>query len=75
MPLAIAEIHAHEHLCPVLAFGAASSGVDLQHDAEFVFFAAQHVAEFESLDSFDSPGILAVDFIFGDEFLFVEVER
>ena len=40
MSLGPAQIHAHEHLCPVLALGAAGSGVYFEDGAHDVAFAA-----------------------------------
>ncbi len=42
-----AEVHAHEHLCPVLAFGTAGTGIDVDDGAEPVFLAAEHFFKFE----------------------------
>ncbi len=70
-----AQVHAHEHGCPVLAFGAAGSGVDFQHHSELVFLAPEHVAQLQGFDLGYGFGIERVDLFFGHEFLFVEVKR
>ncbi len=64
MVLTPAEIHAHEHRGPVLAFGTAGTGVDLEHYSKLVFLAAEHVAQFEILDLGDGFGIESVDLRF-----------
>ena len=69
-----AHIHSHEHLCPVLCFGAACTRVYLQYCIHGIFLLTQHILQFESLDGFDGLGIHAIHFLLGDQFLLVEVE-
>ena len=50
------------------------AGVDLEHYAELVFFASEHVAELEVLDKVEDAGVLGVDVGFFYEALLEEVE-
>ena len=43
------DVHAVEHVGPILAFGAACSRIDLDHRTELIFLLAQHFLEFEFL--------------------------
>jgi len=47
-----AQIHAHQHLRPVLRLGAAGAGVDGEDGALVVAGPAEHLAEFEVGDAF-----------------------
>ncbi len=74
MFLTPSEIHAHEHRRPVLAFGAAGAGIDFEHHAERVFFAAQHIAQFKTLNLVDGVGIHGIEFGLVHVAFFHEVE-
>ncbi len=41
-----AQVHAHEHLRPVLALGAAGTRIDFENGVHLVLVATQHVAQF-----------------------------
>ena len=49
VPLRPAHVHPHEHLGPVLRFGAAGSGMDREHGVAAVLGALQHRLELECL--------------------------
>ena len=72
--LGITHIHSHQHLCPVLCFGAACARVYLEDSVHRVFLATQHVLQFQFFDSSDGLGVECVHLLFGDEFLLVELE-
>lgn len=46
------DVHAHKHAGPVAALGTACPGIDLDHAAQRIFFAAKHVLELEFLQFF-----------------------
>ena len=69
-----AHIHSHEHLCPVLTLCAAGTGVYLEDTLHGVLLLAQHVLQFQLLQSFYRYLVVFIDLFFGDHFLFVEVE-
>ena len=71
--LAPAQIHAHEHRCPVLTLRAAGARVDFQHHAELVLLAAQHVAQLKVFDLLHGVGVEAVEFGLVDEFFLDEL--
>ena len=71
--LGIAEIEPHQHLRPVLAFGAPGAGVDFKDHPEFVLLAAEHVAQFQFLKFLLHYGILRVDIALFHETLLEEV--
>ena len=73
MFLAITEIHAHQHLGPVLALGASGSGVDFQNHTHMVLLAAEHVAQLKRLDFLQGGSMHRVKLLFADQFLLVEV--
>ena len=62
MFLAVSQIHAHQHRCPVLTLGATGAGVDLEHHAEFVLLAAEHIAQFEFFNLIQRVGIHRIQF-------------
>ena len=47
VPFTLADVHPHQHLGPVLAFGAAGTGIDLDDGAQLVLLPAEHVPEFK----------------------------
>ena len=47
MRLAPAQVHAQQHLGPVLGFGAAGTGLDVQIGVGGVHLAGEHAAEFQ----------------------------
>jgi len=47
MPLGPAQIHAQQHLGPVLRLGAAGAGLDVQIGRGRIQLACEHAAEFE----------------------------
>ncbi len=61
MCLAPTHVHSHQHRSPVLALCASCAGVDFEHDPEFVFLAAKHIAELKALDFVDSRGIHGIE--------------
>ena len=67
-------VHTHEHGSPVLRFSAAGARIDFQDTLHRVFVLSQHVAQLESLDGGDGFLVVAVNLLFGDELVFVEVE-
>ena len=73
--LRIAHIHTHQHLCPVLGFGAASARVDFQHTAHRVGFVAQHILKLQSLHNLNGGGILFVHFLFSGFAFLGKVEQ
>ena len=72
--LGITHVHSHEHLCPVLSLGAASTRVYLEDSVHRVFLAPQHVLEFELFYRGDGFVIESIHLFLGDEFLLVELE-
>ena len=67
------QVHAHEHARPVAALCASRSCGDLKNRAEIVFFSAEHVFEFEILNSCCAGFELLFQFFFGRCALFIEV--
>src|SRR5260370_36167293 len=59
LALAPADIHAHEHLGPVLAFGAAGAGVHDDDGVEGVGLLGEHGLGFEFFGEVDEGGDLA----------------
>ena len=45
-----AQVHAQQHLGPVLGLGAAGAGLDIEEGVGFVELAGEHAAEFQLLD-------------------------
>jgi len=41
------QVHAQQHLCPVLGFGAAGAGLDIEKSAVRVHLAAEHAPQLE----------------------------
>ena len=72
--LGIAQIHTHQHACPVLALRTTGTRVNFQHTVHLIGFLAKHILEFEGLDSSDCLGIGIVHFLFSHQFVFVKVE-
>ena len=68
-----AHIHAHEHLRPVLCLGASGTTVDLQYSFHRVFLLAQHIHQLQLLNGLDGLAVVVIDFLFGDHFLFIEI--
>jgi hypothetical protein len=54
------DVHAVEHVGPVLTFRAASTGVDLDHGAELIFLEAEHLFELELFNHV--KGLLVLSF-------------
>ena len=75
MGLGPPHVHPHEHLCPVLALGAAGAAVYLHHAVHGVFLLAQHVLELESLYGLYGAVVVGIDLLLGDHVVLVEVER
>ena len=67
-------IHSHEHRCPVLALGAACSGVDFQHTVHRVFLLAQHVFQLQVFNGCDGLAVVLVDFFLCNHLVVVEIE-
>ena len=47
--LSIHQIHTHQHACPITALGTTGTRCNLQHRAQLIFLAAQHILEFKLL--------------------------
>ncbi len=73
MFLAIAQVHAHQHLRPVLALGAPRAGVDFQDHSHMVLLAAEHVAQLQGLDFGHRRGIHRVELGLLEQLLLVEI--
>lgn len=67
--LGIAQIHTHQHACPVLALRTTGTRVNFQHTVHLIGFLAKHILEFEGLDSSDCLGIGIVHFLFSHQFV------
>ncbi len=50
MPLAPAQVHAQQHLGPVLRLGTAGTGLDIEEGAGLVHLAGEHAPEFQPGD-------------------------
>ena len=59
--LAPAQVHAQEHLGPVLRLRAAGAGLDVQEGVVGVHLAIEHAAEFELLEDTGKLGDLAFE--------------
>src|SRR5690606_2099999 len=59
-------VHAVEHVCPVLTLGTPRTGIDFNYRTELILFTAEHLLEFEILDLLKRLGKLAVEFLFAD---------
>ncbi len=54
-----AQVHAHEHLGPVLGFGAAGAGLDIHEGAVRIHLAVEHALQFELAHAgFEAVGVL-----------------
>ena len=69
-----AQVHAHQHRCPVLALGAAGAGIDFQYRVHLVLVVPQHVAQFEFLEHRQCLAVEGVDLAFLDQALLDEVK-
>ena len=58
MSLGIAQVHAHQHAGPVLAFCTTCTGVDFEHTIHLVGFLAQHSIFFSSRASTASAALV-----------------
>ena len=72
--LAPSQIHAHQHLCPVLALCASRARIYFQDCAELVLLASQHVAQFHVFKAFDGFLIHLVEFLLSDQSLLHEIK-
>ncbi len=61
MPLGPSQVHAQQHLRPILAFGAAGAGVDGDDGAERVVLARQQHGGFQAIDVFGVSLDVALD--------------
>ena len=75
MLFGIAEIHAHEHLCPVLCFGSSGAGVDFQYACHGILLFAEHVFQFQRLNGIEGFCVAFVHFLFADHLVAVEFQR
>ena len=55
MRVAPAQVHAHQHLRPVLRLGAAGAGLDIQEGAVRIHLAGKHALKFELLEVLLDP--------------------
>ena len=72
--LGIAQVHAHQHAGPVLAFGTTGTRVNLQYAVHLVGLFTEHVLQLERLDGFGSFAVGVVHLFLGDQLVLVEVE-
>ena len=63
MRLCPAQVHAQKHFCPVLRFGAAGTGLDIQECIIGIQLAGKHAAEFERANLLLEGAQVADDFI------------
>ena len=60
-----AQVHAQQHVAPVLGFSAAGAGLDIQVGVVGIHFAGEHAAEFELLEFFIKVFEIGFDFLDG----------
>ena len=63
--LAPAQVHAQQHLGPVLGFGAAGSGLDVEEGVGFVLLALEHAPELQLAEVAVDAGEFVVDVVQG----------
>ena len=61
----IADVHAHEHLSPVLCFNTTGTGIDGEDGIEAVALSLEHVLEFQGFDEGEGDVDLLDDLLFG----------
>ena len=74
MRLSIAQIHTHQHRSPILTFRSAGAGVDFQDRIHRIFFAAEHISEFECFDGIDRLLVIGIYFLFRDQLILIELK-
>jgi hypothetical protein len=74
LAFAPALVHAKEHGSPILALGAAGTGIDLQYRSQLILFTPKHVLQLQLFDQTDCFGVLCINLLFRDDALFHKIE-
>jgi hypothetical protein len=73
MYFGIPQVHPHEHLGPVLAFGPTGTGIDLEDGAQPVLFTAEHIEELQVFNGFDGFLVMGIDILFRGLIGFIKI--
>ncbi len=57
----VPDVHAHEHIGPIVTFGSSGTCIDPQDGSKFIFFLPKHVSCFESFDKIQCFSVMLVD--------------
>ena len=72
--LGIAQIHTHQHGCPVLTFRTTGTGIDFQHTIHLVGFVTKHILEFKCFHRLTGFRISGIYIFLCHQFFFIEIK-